>query len=148
MTDACTLVFRCCVCGCYAYADCRVERKYYKSVDSVKRICIERVIVKPILATVVMMASLHTVFGIFQTDLTKLHEILTNLSVWKGMDLNVVALELNSALPEQLSTAALSVSGFLMGRPEANKHHNGNANPNHNDFITLHLSEWIESKRQ
>lgn len=69
-----------------------------------------------------MMASLHTVFGIFQTDLTKLHEILTNLSVWKGMALHVVALELNSALPEQLSTAALSVSGFLMGRPEANKH--------------------------
>lgn len=38
------------------------------------------------------------------------------------MGLHVVALELYSILPEQLSTAALSVSGFLMGRPEANKH--------------------------
>lgn len=75
--NACTPGFKNCVCCCCE----RVERKYYTSLDSVKRICTERVIVKPISATVVMMASLHTVFGIFQTDLTKLHEILTNLSV-------------------------------------------------------------------
>lgn len=73
-----------------------------------------------------MMASLHTVWGIFQTDLTKLHEILTNLSVGKVTDRHAVALELYSALPEQLSIAALPVSGFLMCklRLKANTHQN------------------------
>ena len=61
-------------------------------------------------------------------------------------------LELYSALPEQLSIAALPVSGFLMWklRPEANRHiniTNQRKCKKHNELV-LHPSEWVELKRR